>query len=150
MDYIEELRALVGPRPLILTGVAVLVINQDGHFLMVQNHDNWKLPGGYIELGETAEEAGRREVKEETGLVIGNLHLIGVFSGKAFYTKLPNGDEYFPVTIAYVTKDIRSGVLKPDGIETKKAEFINYSVFPKDLSIRDQQILKSFASKKFF
>ena len=149
MGYIEELRSLVGTRPLILTGVAVLVINQDGHFLMVQDDEKWKLPGGYIELEETAEEAGRREVWEETGIVIGNLQLIGVFSGKNFFTKLPNGDEYFPVTIAYVTKDIRSGELKPDGIETQKVEFINWTVPPNDLSVRDQQILQSFKAKNF-
>lgn len=148
MGYIEELRALVGTRPLILTGVAVLVIDQHDRFLMVQSDEMWKLPGGYIELGESAEEAGIREILEETGMHIGNLQLIGVFSGKNFYTKLPNGDKYYPVTIAYATKDIRSGNLKPDGIETQKVQFFNWSFPPKDLSARDRQILQSFKVKR--
>ena len=143
MGYIEDLRALVGTRPLILTGVTVLVIDQDNRFLMVQVNNRWKFPGGYIELGESTEDAGRREIWEETGIVIGNLQLIGVFSGKNLFTKLPNGDEYFPISIAYVTKDIRSGELKPDGIETQEVQFFNWSVLPEDLSVRDLQILKS-------
>ncbi len=148
MGYIEELRTLVGTRPLILTGVAVLAFDQHDRFLMVQSDGMWKLPGGYIELGESAEEAGIREVLEETGLNIGTLQLIGVFSGKNFFTKLSNGDEYFPVTIAFATKDIRSGSLKPDGIETQKVQFFKWSVLPKGLSARDRQILQSFKVKK--
>lgn len=144
MGYIEEIRALVGRRPLVLTGVTVLVIDQDSRFLMVQSDKMWKLPGGFIELGESAEEACRREILEETGINIGNLELIGVFSGKNYFTQLPNGDEYFPITIAYVTEDILSGDLKPDDIETQKVQFFKWSAFPKDLSERDLQIFQSF------
>jgi ADP-ribose pyrophosphatase YjhB (NUDIX family) len=144
MGYIEELRALVGTRPLNLTGVTVLVIDRYDRFLMVQSDEIWKLPGGFIELGESAEDAGRREILEETGMNIGNLQLIGVFSGKNFYTKLPNGDEYFPITIAYMTKDIRSGDLKPDGIETQMVQFFKWPVLPNELSPRDRQIVQTF------
>jgi ADP-ribose pyrophosphatase YjhB (NUDIX family) len=144
MGYIEDLRALVGTRPLILTGVTVLVIDQQSRFLMVQSDKVWKIPGGFIEMGETAEDACRREIFEETGMNIGNLQLIGVFSGKDFFTKLPNGDEYYPITIAYVTEDIRSGDLKPDDIEIQKVQFFKWSAFPKDLSPRDRQIFQSF------
>ncbi|WP_053111010.1 NUDIX domain-containing protein [Bacillus sp. 445_BSPC] len=79
MGYIEDLRALVGTRALILTGVTVLVIDQNSRFLMVQSEKMWKLPGGFIELGESAEEACRREILEETGINIGNLQLIEAF-----------------------------------------------------------------------
>ena len=45
MGYIEELRALVGTRPLVLTGVTVLVIDQHSRFLMVQSDKNMEIAG---------------------------------------------------------------------------------------------------------
>ncbi|WP_160719521.1 NUDIX hydrolase [Bacillus sp. USDA818B3_A] len=144
MGYIEDLRALVGTRPLILTGVTALVIDQQRRFLMVQSDEVWKLPGGFIELGESAEEACRREILEETGIKIGNIQLIGVFSGESYFTKLANGDEYFPITIAYVTEDIRSGDLTPDDKEIQRVQFFKWSAFPKELVERDRQIFQSF------
>lgn len=40
----------------------------------------WALPGGFVEYGERVEEAARREAKEETGLEVGPVKLLGVYS----------------------------------------------------------------------
>lgn len=68
-------------RPLIGIGVIVLkpaqvLLARRGH---APSEGAWSLPGGAQELGETAEEAARRELLEETGLAVGALSLVGYF-----------------------------------------------------------------------
>ncbi|EOO27332.1 hypothetical protein ICM_01500 [Bacillus cereus BAG1X2-3] len=135
MGYIEELREVVGSRPLNLAGVAVAVFNEQGQILLQQRRNGiWGVPGGFVELGESIEEAGRREVLEETGIEIGTLQLATVFSGKEFFMKLPNGDEFYPITIAYLCKDITGGLLKADGVESLHVQFFNLNELPQNIS----------------
>lgn len=59
-------------------GVAVFV-RKDGKFLMGKRlgshgEGTWTVPGGHLEFGESFEETGVREIKEETGLEISNVH----------------------------------------------------------------------------
>ena len=43
----------------------------------------WVLPGGFVEYGETVEEAGVREVLEETGIEVELESILGVYSDPA-------------------------------------------------------------------
>ena len=59
-------------------GIGIVVIKDD-HVLLCRrgkppNVGSWTLPGGAQDLGETCEEAARRELMEETGLSVGDLH----------------------------------------------------------------------------
>lgn len=62
-----------------------VVVALDGRVVMIQRRLEpragcWALPAGYMELGESAEEAAIRECHEETGLVVQIEHLLGVYS----------------------------------------------------------------------
>ncbi len=72
--YIEELRKVVGTRPLILVGSAIIILNDNQEVLLQYRSDtyDWGVPGGAMELGETTEETARRELFEETGLTAKN------------------------------------------------------------------------------
>lgn len=142
MGYIEQLRKLIGNQPLILPGAVALVINDKNQYLLQQRPEGiWSLPGGVMELGESAEETARREVYEETGIKVGALELVDVFSGKKYFVKLANGDEFYPVTIAYVTKDIIGGKLQADGVESIDVKFFSTNEFPERTSPLIKKIL---------
>ena len=79
-----------------------VIYDQAGRVLLIRRGfepfaGSYALPGGFVEIGETTEASCRREVKEETGIDVGDLKLVGVYSD-------PNRDPRGPtVTIAYAT-----------------------------------------------
>lgn len=67
-----------------------LLHNEAGEVLLIQRGREPKkgayaLPGGFIDFGETAEEAVRREVREELNLEIGELAFLGSFLNEYTY-----------------------------------------------------------------
>ena len=80
MDYIHELRQIIGPRKIILSCAGALIV-QDGKILLQRRTDNgrWGLIGGLLEMNETYEEAALREIREETGLEVRLDAFLGIF-----------------------------------------------------------------------
>jgi len=80
-----------------------VVIDARGRLLAVRRANppfagQLALPGGFVEAGETVEAACRRELAEETGLVVDTLRLIGVYSE-------PGRDPRGPiVSVAYLAR----------------------------------------------
>lgn len=59
--------------------VGALIFNREGRLFLMRSHkwhNLYVLPGGHIEAGETMQSALVREVKEETGMDIGNIKFI--------------------------------------------------------------------------
>ncbi len=85
------------------------VLDEEGRILFQRRSDNgrWCLPGGAIELGETAEQAAVREVREETGYDIEILRLIGVYSDPSHTTiSYPDGN-----TVSYVALSFEGRII---------------------------------------
>lgn len=65
-------------------GVAVVVTHQQqvlfGRRKSGLNGFEWQLPGGWIDAGESPQQAARREVIEETSLQLQNLRFVGLTS----------------------------------------------------------------------
>ena len=74
------------PRPAVSADVVVVDRRyQNPKILLIQRMkdpfaNHWALPGGFMEIDETLEQAAMRELQEETGLKISNMRQIGAFS----------------------------------------------------------------------
>ena len=60
------------PAPRHSVSVAAVVVDDTDRVLVIRRRDNgaWQLPGGVLELNETPEDGMRREVSEETGVMV--------------------------------------------------------------------------------
>lgn len=146
MGYIEELRQLVGHRPLIFVGSVTVIVDELGRILIQQRkfpEGSWGLPGGLMELGESTEDVAKREVFEETGLKVEDLQLINVYSGPEHFIKAKNGDEFYVVTVAYFTKNV-SGELKIDPSESISFQYFYPEELPSTIVGSHRRIITEF------
>lgn len=100
------------------------------------------LPGGLMDLGESFEETAVREVFEETNLNVTSLELKQVFSGKEFYYKVDNGDEFYSVTAVFVANSYE-GSLKANLSESIGIAFYSLDAMPKGLLPSSKKFLKT-------
>lgn len=146
-NYIMDMRKHVGHEPLIMCAAAVLIYNDKGEVLLQQRTDNlcWGLFGGALELGESLEEAAKREVYEEIGLTVDNLKLLNVFSGEPTHYIYPNKDEVYIVSAVYTTSNYK-GDMVIDPKETKQARFFALNEIPKDINPPDRPVIEYYKS----
>ena len=128
--YLARLRECVGHAPLLAPSAAACIRDEEGRILLLRRSDGdnlWGFPGGAMEIGEGAAEAVVREVREEAGLEVEPMALIGVYSGPEYAFVYPNGDRVQPVTIFFECRVV-GGELRPDMQEIMGARYFS----PKD------------------
>jgi 8-oxo-dGTP pyrophosphatase MutT (NUDIX family) len=151
VGYIEDLRKMIGHRPVILVGSVVVVVDELDRILLQERtfpKGRWGLPGGLMELGESTEETARREVLEETGLTLQDLQLIHVFSGPEHFTKAENGDEFYVVTAAYYSKNFSGTLENRDKRETISFRFFRPEEFPENMVRSHRMVLEEYLRQK--
>ena len=99
-------------RPILGVGAVIL---RDDRVLLVERGNEplkgyWSLPGGVVEVGETLEEALRREIREETGLAVDIVQVIEVF--ERIMRDADGRPEYHYVLIDYLCRSYQ-GTAKP-------------------------------------
>lgn len=114
-----------------------IIINDDKILLIKRKNDpfkdKWALPGGYVEYGETVENAVVREIHEETNLSVEIKELLGVYSSP---DRDPRGHT---VTIAFIL-NVKNGDVK-GGDDAVDAKFFKIQDLP-DLSFDHDKIIE--------
>ncbi|WP_188893177.1 NUDIX domain-containing protein [Microlunatus endophyticus] len=127
--HIARLRAKVGHDLLLLPTVAVLPMDDQGRVLLVRQTDfgTYGTVGGAIDEDESPADAGRREVREETGLEVELTQLVGAIGGPEFKIIYPNGDQVACVSIVYTARIVGDPTVVPDGDEVDAARWFSRS-----------------------
>lgn len=135
--------------PFFMVGASVIVEDAEGKILLQQRTDNhcWGYPGGALELGESLENAARRELTEETGLIANKLELFGVFSGKEFHHIYPNQDEVYIVDVVYLCKSY-TGNLKAQEAEVERLAFFSADRLPENISPPVRPVIEEWLTRK--
>ncbi|VDG21001.1 NTP pyrophosphohydrolase [Lactobacillus plantarum JDM1] [Lactiplantibacillus mudanjiangensis] len=129
-NYIQEIRALVGHKPLLLNTAAGILVNDQQQVLLnlrTDTHD-WSLPGGYLEYGETFAEACVREYREDSGVDVEIVAPIGLFDrGETVY---PNGDVTQTISRLFLVRAVGGHVLDEATDETVRLDYFDFDNLP--------------------
>jgi 8-oxo-dGTP diphosphatase len=139
---------------IVRVGFGILLM-KDGKILLGKRHDDpekadsalhgegtWTMPGGKMDFGETFENNARREVLEETGIVLNKIKIMCVNQDIVH-------DAHF-VTLGMFSEDFEGEpqVLEPD--EITEWRWFEMEEVPEKLFFASAKILKNYKEKKFY
>lgn len=119
---------IIGVGAVIIDGGRVLLVRRDTEPL----RGEWSVPGGMLELGEKLRDGVRREVLEETGLVVEPGEVLEVFD--SIFADVQGRTEYHYVLIDYLCRPI-SGESRP-GTDVSDVRWVSENDLP-GMRLRD-------------
>ena len=136
-------------------GCGVMVFNNRNQLLLgLRNSDEnladselheegtWTMPGGNIEYGETFEEAGAREAKEETGILISDIEIICVQTDKNEHA------HYISVGMIAHSFEGVPQVMEPEQIV--EWQWFDLDKLPKNIFTPSRKTIDCFLNHKFY
>ncbi|MBQ5982356.1 MAG: NUDIX hydrolase [Prevotella sp.] len=127
------------PRPAVTADCIVFTEETDAKVLLIQRGDEpykgcWAFPGGFMNMDETTEQCAIRELEEETGLKVNEIHQIGA------YSKVDRDPRGRTITVAYLA--IIDEPMPVAGLDdAAKAEWWPLSALPQ-LAFDHDEIIK--------
>jgi len=88
-------------------GCSAVIFDESGQrVLLMQRDDNglWCLPSGGMDPGESVTETIVREVQEETGLAVGVVGLVGVYSSPHVLVQYRDGNRFQIVSLCFAAE----------------------------------------------
>jgi len=118
--------------------VDIIIQRKDNSIILIKRKkapfaEHWALPGGFVEYGETAEHAAIRETKEETGLDVEILKLVGVYSDPK---RDPRGHV---IAIAFLAREVGGNLAASD--DAKAVNVFKITEIPKNLAFDHAKII---------
>jgi ADP-ribose pyrophosphatase YjhB (NUDIX family) len=131
---------IIGVGAVIIDSGRVLLVRRDAQPLKGE----WSVPGGMLELGEKLRDGVRREVLEETGLVVEPTEVLDVFD--SIFTDNRGRTQYHYVLIDYLCRPICGEATA--GTDVNDVRWVSESDLPA-MGLRDsiQQVVRKGISR---
>lgn len=129
IDYIDDDNAPAVNS--VVPSVTAAIRDDEGRILLIHKVDNnlWALPGGGHDPGESITDTVIREVKEETGLDVEVVRLVGTYTNPRHVMAYDDGEVRQQFSLCFEARWI-GGTPREDGTETKEVRWVS----PADLS----------------
>jgi len=132
------------PRPAVTADCIVITKEAEPKVLLIQRGDQpfkggWAFPGGFMNMDETTEQCAIRELEEETGLHISEVHQIGA------YSKVDRDPRGRTVTVAYLAI-VDEPITVNGQDDAAKAQWFSLSALP-ELAFDHDEIVRDAVKK---
>jgi len=124
IDYIDDDNAPAVNS--VVPSVTAVVRDNEGRILLIHKVDNnlWALPGGGHDPGESITDTVIREVKEETGLDVEVVRLVGTYTNPRHVMAYDDGEVRQQFSLCFEARWI-GGTPREDGTETKEVRWVS-------------------------
>ncbi|PPK61881.1 NUDIX domain-containing protein [Actinokineospora auranticolor] len=124
VDYFNDPTA--PPVNSVVPSVTVAIRDAEGRILLIHKIDNdlWALPGGGHDPGESITDTAVRETREETGLDVRVLRLVGTYTNPHHVIAYDDGEVRQQFSLCFEA-EWTGGTPREDNTETKAVRWVN-------------------------